>query len=128
MKWACTLSRSGHLAQRRLDELQRPRKTARQPEAIPEATAPRTELPEIVSPRADPAPSEPVAQAEAALRSAEKLLVLMRAHHKGAPPPHSPAAQQIQAQQRAVETARLKLQQARQAAGPAQAEPLRTAA
>ncbi len=117
MKWACGLSRSGHLAQRRLDELQRLRKTGGRPAEIPKPTPLRTMIPEA-GPDTAPPPTEPaapqnVAQVEAALRSAEKLLALMKVHHKGAPPPHSQAAQQIQAQQRLVDTARMKLQQAR---------------
>jgi hypothetical protein len=117
MKWACGLSRSGHLAQRRLDELQRLRKTGCRPEEIPNATQLQTAILEA-APEGAPATVEPtgppnVAQAEAALRSAEKLLALMKMHHKGAPPPHSQAAQQIQAQHRLVDTARMKLQQAR---------------
>lgn len=113
MKWACGLSRSGHLAQRRLDDLQRPRKTPPQQEETPATTAQQSAPSEAAPPSAGPATAQTTAQAEAALKSAEKLLALMKAHHKGAPPPHSHAAQQIQAQQRAVDTARMKLQQAR---------------
>jgi hypothetical protein len=121
-KWACGLSRSGHQAQRRLDELQRPAHRAAPrglpvAEAIPpQNTAPTRPLQETVAPPPQAtAPDQPltVEQAEAALKSAEKLLILMKAHHKGAPPPHSHAAQQIQAQQRLVDTARLKLQHTR---------------
>jgi outer membrane protein TolC len=68
-----------------------------------------------------------IATAEAKLASATKLLNLMKAHHKGAPPPHSSAAQQIQAQQRVVETARLKLEQARRLQ-PASVHPEKQAA
>jgi len=130
MKWACALSRSGNLAQRRLDQLQGPRKPTRQPDVTPDTTTPPSEPAQIAAPPDQSTPAEPVAQAEAALRSAEKLLALMKAHHKGAPPPHSPAAQQIQAQQRIVDTARMKLQQARKLAAAAalQSEPTRIAA
>lgn len=38
----------------------------------------------------------------------------MMAHHKGAPSPHSKAAQDIQHQQRVADTVRLQLAQARQ--------------
>jgi hypothetical protein len=122
LKWACGLSRSGHQAQRRLDELQRPaRRNAPRDlpvaEAIPpQDTVPTGPLQETAPPSSQAAALEQpltVAQAEAALQSAEKLLILMKAHHKGAPPPHSQAAQQIQAQQRLVDTARLRLQHAR---------------
>ena len=69
------------------------------------------------------ASAEPIPE-QAAYSSAVKLLELMKAHHKGAPPPHSQAAQQIQAQQRIVGTARLKLEQARQRAAKAELSPL----
>ncbi len=141
LKWACSLSRSGHQAQRRLNELQRCRARAgrrEEAEPAPEASAPAaTPAQPVPAPTAPPepppspasTPESDIAQAETRLQSAVKLLNMMKAHHKGAPPPHSAAAQQIQAQQRSVETvAWLKLQQARQAAEPAQAEPLRTAA
>ena len=67
----------------------------------------------------DAAPPDPgpdavgldVAEAEGLLRTGEKL-VLMKARHKGAPPAHTKAAQQIRAQERAVAFARVKLQQA----------------
>ncbi|HVZ10743.1 hypothetical protein [Rhodopila sp.] len=66
------------------------------------------------------AEADPVAEAEAKFRSATRLLHLMKAHHKGAPPPHSQAAQQIKAQERVVNMARLSLEQARR--GQAAAE------
>jgi hypothetical protein len=151
LKWACSLSRSSHQAQRRLDALQRARqqtlKAAAEAEAI--ETAPTTidaappkpvagprELaaasPESVSapiiaiPRAadETAPPPDLAQAQAALFLAEQQLVLMKARWKGAPQPHTQAGQQIQAQQRIVNTARLQLEQARRN----QAEPRPTAA
>lgn len=61
---------------------------------------------------ADPA-AEELRQAEKSYASASKLLTLMNAHHKGAPPPHSQAAQQIEAQRRVVDAARMKLAQLR---------------
>jgi hypothetical protein len=109
LKWASSLSRSSHQAQRRLTEFQRAARTTPEPAHAeptqPEQPAPATSAPEPEAPD--------IATAEAKLASATKLLNLMKAHHKGAPPPHSSAAQQIQAQQRVVETARLKLEQAR---------------
>ena len=138
LKWACSLSRSGHQAQRRLNELQRTARAGRRedPAPAPEQAAPTATpaypTPESVAepeppPAAETAPPSDLAQAEAKLRSAVKLLNLMQGQHKGAPEPHSQAAQQIQAQQRSVETARLTLQQARQA-DQAQPEPVRAAA
>ncbi len=134
LKWASSLSRSSHQAQRRLTEVQRAARTAPAPE--PPYLEPATETAPTETVAAEPAPPAPapqpepdtaipdVAKAEDALASATKLLTLMKAHHKGAPPPHIGAAQQIQAQQRVAETARLKLEQARrlQAATP-QREP-----
>jgi hypothetical protein len=116
LKWACSLNRSSHQAHRRLLELQRAGRTAPVPEpALPEPIAEEVASPATApQPEADNAASG-IAAAEATLASATKLLNLMKAHYKGAPPPHSSAAQQIQAQQRVVETARLKLQQARRA-------------
>jgi hypothetical protein len=135
LKWACSLSRSGHQAQRRLNELQRTPRAGRRedpPEQAAPAATPAYPTPASVAepeppPAAETAPPSDLAQAEAKLRSAVKLLNLMQGQHKGAPPPHSQAAQQIQAQQRSVETARLTLQQARQA-DQAQPEPVRAAA
>ena len=109
LKWATSLGRASHQAQRRLTEFQRAARTTPAPEPaiepVPPAPEPEHETQE--------AATRDVAVAEANLASATKRLNLMKAHHKGAPPPHSTAAQQIQAQQRVVETARLKLQQAR---------------
>jgi hypothetical protein len=70
---------------------------------------------------APPAQPPAVAQAEAALRRAQKLLDLMLAHHKGAPPPHTKAAQDIRQQRHVVDAARMALAQARrrEAAAPA---------
>ena len=145
LKWATSLSRSSHQAQRRLTEFQRAARTspAPEPDSHPEPNAhPEPAGTQAQPPTCEPAdhaepasaapapmpPGEPaapartpvaepetpdLATAEARLASATKLLNLMKAHHKGAPPPHSSAAQQIQAQQRVVETARLKLEQAR---------------
>ena len=161
LKWATSLSRSSHQAQRRLTEFQRatpvtathpetdhpqtasaepPQPATRETAAHPEPTNPEPAHPEAAraesphptvttaaAPAASPNPDPDcadVATAEARLASAIRLLNRMRAHHKGAPPPHSSAAQQIQAQQRVVETARMKLEQARrqhtQSAQPAQ--------
>ncbi|MFL5287883.1 MAG: hypothetical protein ACJ8AW_44680 [Rhodopila sp.] len=82
--------------------------------ATPPAADPPPPAPEAAA-QAEPAPPEllSVRHAEAKLRSAQKLLELMKAHHKGAPPPHTRAAQDIQAQQRAVDAARMALAQAR---------------
>ncbi|MBS0641652.1 MAG: hypothetical protein JSS43_17455, partial [Proteobacteria bacterium] len=55
-----------------------------------------------------------VAVLEAAHAAARVRLEQMKASYKGAPPPHSKAAQDIQRQQRVVDAARLKLAQARQ--------------
>ena len=129
---ACRLAQTGSRAQRRLDELQRPKRpqhraAVRTEQAAPEPAAPE---PAVAASAASPAIAEAVAadeaapakaapllpdvtEAEKALKSAEKLLRLMKAHWKGAPPPHSPAAQQIQAQERAVNMARMTLAQAR---------------
>ncbi len=119
LKWACSLSRSSHQAQRRLTEFQRAARTAPEPAQSESATKsaaahqePPTPGPQPETPTTDIATTD-IATAEAKLASATKLLTLMKAHHKGAPPPHSSAAQQIQAQQRQVENARLKLEQAR---------------
>ncbi|MFO1028998.1 MAG: hypothetical protein U1E70_27815, partial [Acetobacteraceae bacterium] len=54
-----------------------------------------------------------MAQAEKALASAEKLLALMQQHVKGGVPPQSQAAQQIRDQHKAVDVARMRLQQLR---------------
>ena len=59
------------------------------------------------------APIPDIAAAELDLVKAEALLALMEARVKGGVPPHSQAAQQIRNQKRVVETARLKLEQAR---------------
>jgi hypothetical protein len=145
LKWACSLTRSGHQAQRKLEALRRPRRMVPRGEAVPEEVAdpnvvdntPRdiahaaVTQPEPTTPPAptDTAPTD-IAQAEAKLKSAEKLLSLMQAHHKGAPPPHTKAAQQIQAQTRVVATARLTLEQARRQAAQTepQTEPMQVAA
>ncbi len=185
IKWACSLTRSGHQSERRLAEAQRAAQatlpgqpgqtTATNPAQVTptnpaqatstnpadaasnpaQATAtkaaqaistkpaalatlppqPAAHAPASPEPPAQPLPDETapgdVPTAEAALAKATKLLNLMQAHHKGAPPPHSSAAQQIQAQQRVVETARLKLEQARrrqQATEAPQPEPAQAAA
>jgi hypothetical protein len=191
-RWACSLSRTGYQAQRRLDTLQRARhggsasalasdiavtapraalpsaqaqtsvpQTAplmpSQPEAPPhgppqpQASHPavghtrptqaqpaqdlgRSPLPEqsqAPQPQPQPALSEsPLSQAEGTYVVALAHLNFMKARHKGAPPPHSQAAQQIQAQQRVVDAARMKLELLRkqmQHAAPRQ-EPIRAAA
>ena len=118
-KSACTLNRSSHQSQRRLTEIQRDARMASPSEPL--TTAPSQPAPPPPSPsqpgpsQPDPSPDTPpltVAAAEAQLTAATKLLNLMQAHAPN-PPPHSPLAQQIQAQQRVVQTARMKLQQAR---------------
>ena len=98
---ACTLSRAEQQAEKALKEV-RNNRPAEQPRA-PQEPAQINDEPTV--PGTD---SE-----EKAYNSAVKLLSLMKAHHKGAPPPHSQAAQQIQAQQRVVDTARMKLEQTR---------------
>ncbi len=123
---ACSLSRAGHQAQRRLEALQLARRSATPAEQQPEpAPRPGTQAFDVepvtaetqsitpTAPTSESSAPTDVAQAEATLRSAEKLLGLMKTHVKGALPPHSKAAQQIQDQQRAFETARLRLQLAR---------------
>ena len=122
-RWACSLSRSGHQAQRKFDEMQRQRHEGVPEQPAPDAeafvadaepaAAPRPAL-EAVPPPLSAEPLSDMSPEEAAYASAAKLLRLMQAQYKGAPPPHSQAAQQIQAQQRAVDTARLKLEHARQ--------------
>ncbi|MFL5286296.1 MAG: hypothetical protein ACJ8AW_36305 [Rhodopila sp.] len=139
--WACRLDRAGHQAQKRLDELQRARRQQRRgmpasepaafepaaPESaasVPEMARRATEMgtaanvaakATVASEKAASAAAQvpDVAQTEAALRTAEKLLGLMKSHWKGAPPPHTQAAQQIQTQERAVNLARMTLAQAR---------------
>jgi hypothetical protein len=135
---ASSLSRSGLQVQRCLGALQRERRAARRapppftfgpmhedPSAwtsmmappVPEAEPSTCPLAEIAATDPEPAQStsDPVdvPQAEMKLHSAEKLLALMQAYHKGAPPPHTKAAQDIQAQRRVVEAARMALTQAR---------------
>jgi len=130
LKWACSLSRSGHQAQRRLNDLQRPPRGKRQAEPAQEA-APAVEAAAETPPATQAADAGlDAALAEATFETALKVLNLMKAQYKGAPPPHSQAAQQIQAQQRVVETARLKLQQARnrQAQAERRADPVPAAA
>ena len=122
LKWACSLSRSGHQAQRRLDELQRPaprrasRHDCRRCHPAPGSRA-GTANPGNRAAAAATCNNGSVAHRGAGRGAqrhvAERLLILMKARHKGAPPPHSPAAQQIQAQQRLVDAARMKLQHAR---------------
>src|SRR3954453_4357934 len=58
-------------------------------------------------------PGSVITQLQAKLRNAENLVALMKARWKGAPPPHSKAAQDIKAQQRVVDTTRLALARAR---------------
>jgi hypothetical protein len=141
LKWATSLSRSSHAAQRRLDTLQRLRRASLQPDAeplpalaqadppAPMADAPRTEadggravttaadvpsadLAAAGLAQSDEAQSD-LAQAEAAFTTAEARLAVMKGWYKGGPAPHSTAAQQIRTQTRLVEAARLKLAQAR---------------
>jgi hypothetical protein len=150
LKWATSLSREGHRAQRRLDQMQRARRAAAKgelaaqiesaslvepaalletvaipavadlPQIAPDATL--TDVTQTEATPVDPAQPEP-APAETALARAEKLLALMKAHHKGAPAPHTKAAQQIRDQQRVVDAARLTLAQARRRQAEGQASP-----
>ncbi|MFO1024137.1 MAG: hypothetical protein U1E70_03045 [Acetobacteraceae bacterium] len=140
-KWACCLTRSEHQVLRALAELKRT-SLAEAGEATPPVRAgdpaparrpvPTADQSPAAGPPAAPVPpaSEPddVTKAERALASAEKLLGLMKAHHKGGPPPHSQAAQQIQAQERVVGAARLKLAQARRQQSSGGAAPEQSAA
>ncbi len=140
---AGSLSRSGLQVQRCVAALQRERRAARRapppftvaplredplagtPMTAPPAEAPHASPPPArVQPRpeADASPVPDMAQAEAQLRRAEKLLALMLAHHNGAPPPNSKAAQDIEAQKRAVDAARIALRQAAIRADQAAAE------
>ena len=112
-RWACSLSRSGLQAQRRFDEMQHQRHEGVPEQLVADAAPPPPALAAVTPPLSAEALQEMLPE-EAAYLAAAKLLRLMKAHHKGAPPPHSLAAQQIQTQQRAVDTARLKLEQARQ--------------
>jgi hypothetical protein len=114
-------------AERRLHEAQRARKRTMEqsdappvmPETVPaDAVTTPPAMPPATAERPAPGPAdaaEPptILQAETTLKSAEKLLKLMRDHCKGAPPPHSQAAQQIREQERAVNLARMALAQAR---------------
>ncbi|MBS0641085.1 MAG: hypothetical protein U1E70_20955 [Acetobacteraceae bacterium] len=137
MKLATALSRSGQSAQRKLELLRRARRAASANEPAPDATPSPVEMrvdaaadleiaESYVQPPeqpadapAEPAPSPDLAQAELAYHAAAAQLTLMKARFKGAPPPHSQAAQQIKAQQRIVDMARLKLDQARRRPVPA---------
>ena len=97
LKWACSLSRSSHQAQRRLTELQRSALIATAEPANPNAPKPFPHYPQpshlphnpktTTQPPTSPKPRprwHPLPTPE-----------LMMSHHKGAPPPHSSAAQQI---------------------------------
>ena len=136
LKWATRLARAGHQAQARLDTLQRaPHAERFSPPNLdiaaamdPDDTAltPHVDDPGsvgVTEPPPAPAPETDIGKAEATLRTAEKLLGLMKARWKGAPPPHSKAAQDIRQQRRLVDTARMALAQARRrvAALPADA-------
>ncbi len=123
LKRACSLARSSHQVQRRLDALRRPERGARRSlNPAPDAATP-PDAPVVQDVAPEPAAAAPpsvapevqtdVAQLEAALKTGEKLLALMKARHKGALAPYSKAAQDIRHQERAVQAARLKLQQAR---------------
>lgn len=168
LKWASTLHRASHVAQRRLADLQRMRLSASAQDSEPRrctlrpaeqvtdtlrtepvapsagaagagavfasadtlADAPATQSADALpvspvgaplemaeqaadAPRSLPAvtPSD-LDAAQAAFATAEARLNLMKARYKGAPPPHSQAAQQVRAQERVVETARMKVKQA----------------
>ena len=113
---ACLLSRSELQAQKALHDLQRARPADAHPQPQPQPHPQAARQPE---PAPQPEPAETASPEENAYNAALKLLNQMKSHHKGAPPPHSSAAQQIQAQQRVVDTARMKLEQARRLhAGP----------
>ena len=169
LKWASSLQRSSHLAQRRLAQLQRMRLSASAQGGVPRRCNVRQAEPVTDAPPTEPtaspsgaagagvvcalaaspgdttatpsAAAQPVSPgAEAALANAEQAadasrilpvvtppdvdkveatfataearLNLMKARYKGAPPPHSQAAQQMRAQERVVETARMKVKQA----------------
>ncbi|MFL5252208.1 MAG: hypothetical protein ACJ8AI_04835 [Rhodopila sp.] len=135
LKWATSLTRAGHQAERKPDRLQRASCATHRPHMLdetgldiqeqagppvepaapttPEQTAETTPAGPATAPPADASPASEVGQAESKYNPAAKLLTLMKAHHKGAPPPHTKAAQDIQHQQRIVDAARMALQQAR---------------
>jgi hypothetical protein len=125
-KWACSLSRSGDQAQRRLDDVRRAPQTVRETEPVPEAASPVAGATPAVTPGTGPLPDVP--QAESAFNAAVKLLTLMKAHHEVAPPRFSKAAQQIAAQQRVVDAAWMKLEQARKRQAEAATRPETTTA
>jgi hypothetical protein len=83
--------------------------------AEPDAPAPQPEVPASTAPAAaaQPAPADAVVEATAKLNTAQTLLNRMKAAWKGAPPPHSKAAQEIRQQQRMVDAARMALVQVR---------------
>jgi hypothetical protein len=116
-RWSCSLSRAGSAAHRCLDQLQRARRAGQPdgPEADVDArdTAPPQQGPGAAPPVVAAQPEPDLAQAEATVASAATRLHAMKSRFKGAPPPHSQAAQQIRAQERVAATARLKLEQAR---------------
>ena len=164
-RWACSLSRTGHQAQRRLDALQRARQRGTDTDGVAppqamlpitvsdpaprEAAAPPAVAAQSIAAQSQAAPTgpaqtapaqtlpaqttkppvEPVtSHAESALSQAEcgyvdalTQLNLMKARYKGAPPPHSQAAQQIQSQRRIVDTARMKLDLLRKKSQPVRA-------
>ena len=73
-------------------------------------------MPTCVEARAEPGIAQAeatVAAAATAFTAAAPALHAMKSRFKGAPPPHSQAAQQIRIQERVVATARLKLEQSR---------------
>lgn len=112
---ACSLSRATMQAERRYEALPRePLPEAGDPAAISLAETSSPPEPQPVQTEPPPVEASPAAVAEAGYNIAVHRLNLLKAHYKGAPPPHSKAAQDIQAQQRLVNMARIKLQQARQ--------------
>ncbi|MFL5280892.1 MAG: hypothetical protein ACJ8AW_07795, partial [Rhodopila sp.] len=141
LKATVSLARHSHLAQRRLDELQRRAARAERqpaapnpepadqphagpgPEALPPATpeaettaAPPTQQaaqPAATIPPAEPQALPELAQAETKYAIALQELTLMKARWKGAPQPHTKAGRDIQRQQRLVDAARMALAQAR---------------
>jgi hypothetical protein len=140
LRRACGLTRLGHQAQHRLDQLRGLRRLAvraasagEAPGAVPEAdaAAPRQSAdmaPVPVAPAQTNLPPDEVVEAAAVLASAEATLTLMKGRWKGAPPSHSPAGQQIKQQQRVVELARMKLGQARRRAEATQPDAMKAAA
>jgi hypothetical protein len=137
LRRACGLTRLGHQAQHRLDQLRGLRRMAAAraasaddaPAAEAEAAQPPADVtPAAAMPEQTDLPMDEVVEAAAVLASAEATLTQMKGRWKGAPPAHSPAGQQIKQQQRVVELARMKLGQARRRAEAAQPDAMKVAA